>query len=222
MWWNTSTKILKRYTGSGWSAAIEDQKAIEAYGLAENAEDLADQKRRVFVATPYPPYDVGDLWDRGGAEGLWRCKTSRTSGSYSSTDWQRAADVTDEIVSAMAYEEMVSLAKLDSTIIQGGYIKTSLIQTGAIVITGLSGASTFTAYDTSRVAGTAASTIKTNAANGATFTSSDAGSLAYRNNVSTAQLDSTIISGGYIKTSLIETGAIVIGDLSGADSFNCL
>jgi hypothetical protein len=70
-----------------------------------------------------------------------------------------------------------------------------------------------TAYDTARVNGTAASTVKTNAANGATFTSSDAGSLAYRNDVSTAQLDSTIIVGGYLKTSLIEAGAIVASKL---------
>ncbi|HCK23763.1 MAG TPA: hypothetical protein DHW31_03115 [Bacteroides graminisolvens] len=34
---------------------------------------------------------------------------------------------------AMAYQDMVSLAKLDSTIVEGGYIKTSLIDANAII-----------------------------------------------------------------------------------------
>jgi len=218
MWWNTSTKILKRYTGSGWSAAIEDQKAIEAYGLAEDAEDLADQKRRVFVATPYPPYDVGDLWDRGGAYGLWRCKTSRASGSYYSTDWQRAADVTDEIVGAMAYEEMVSLAKLDETIVSGGYIKTSLIETGALFIGDFSGAGAFAEKDFLNYT----ELTGTKPPSDADKTSDIVGSMAYYDTVTAAMEDETIIIGGYINTNMIEVGSITFdkfGDLTGQVNF---
>jgi hypothetical protein len=219
MWWNTSTKILKRYTGSGWSAAIEDQKAIEAYGLAENAEDLADQKRRVFVATPYPPYDVGDLWDRGGAYGLWRCKTSRASGSYYSTDWQRAADVTDEIVGAMAYEEMVSIAKLDSTVIQGGYIKTSLIQTSAIVIGDLSGADTFTSHDTTTVAGCPASTVAGWRYGTTTYIN---GGGIYTNTITANQIQAGTITAnsGIIANAAITTANIANADITTAKIAN--
>lgn len=89
MWYSSSTKLLKRYSKSGttfsWTT-IEDQKAIDAYAAASNAQDTADGKRRVFVATPYPPYDIGDLWVNG--MDLRRCQTKKTSGqTYNVNDW---------------------------------------------------------------------------------------------------------------------------------------
>ena len=96
MWYNSSTKLLKCYrqtfrfvNGTGtvvyiWQT-IEDKKAIDAYDAASKAQDTADGKRRVFVAQPYPPYDVGDLWVDG--EELRRCITARASGSWNTNDW---------------------------------------------------------------------------------------------------------------------------------------
>lgn len=107
MWYNTDTKQLFRWvviysttTGPAvgpppttkWKQ-IEDQKAIDAYAAAQNAQDTADGKRRVFVATPYPPYDVGDLWLTGSkTDGqLFRCIVARAEGeSYVVTDWAEA------------------------------------------------------------------------------------------------------------------------------------
>lgn len=96
MWYNSSTKLLKCYrqtfrfvNGVGMVAyiwqTIEDKKAIDAYDAASKAQDTADGKRRVFVAQPYPPYDVGDLWVDG--KELRRCITARASGSWSTNDW---------------------------------------------------------------------------------------------------------------------------------------
>jgi hypothetical protein len=96
MWYNSSTKLLKCYrqtfrfvNGIGTVAyiwqTIEDKKAIDAYDAASKAQDTADGKRRVFVAQPYPPYDVGDLWVDG--KELRRCITERASGSWSTNDW---------------------------------------------------------------------------------------------------------------------------------------
>ena len=96
MWYNSSTKLLKCYrqtfrfvNGMGtvvyiWQT-IEDKKAIDAYDAASKAQDTADGKRRVFVALPYPPYDVGDLWVDG--KDLRRCITARSSGSWNTNDW---------------------------------------------------------------------------------------------------------------------------------------
>lgn len=96
MWYNSSTKLLKCYrqtfrfvNGTGtvvyiWQT-IEDKKAIDAYDAASKAQDTADGKRRVFVAQPYPPYDVGDLWVDG--QELRRCITARSSGSWNTNDW---------------------------------------------------------------------------------------------------------------------------------------
>ncbi len=49
-----------------------DQTALDAYEAASKAQDTADGKRRVFVSTPYAPYDIGDLWVNGAD--LRRCK----------------------------------------------------------------------------------------------------------------------------------------------------
>ena len=103
MWYNTNSKILQCYrekvlTGAGgvpsrlclWEI-IEDKKAIDAYEAASNAQDTADGKRRVFVSTPYPPYDVGDLWVNG--KDLRRCQTKKVQGqSYNINDWVIAVD----------------------------------------------------------------------------------------------------------------------------------
>lgn len=96
MWYNSSAKLLKCYrqtfrfvNGIGMVAyiwqTIEDKKAIDAYDAASKAQDTADGKRRVFVAQPYPPYDVGDLWVDG--KELRRCITARASGSWNTNDW---------------------------------------------------------------------------------------------------------------------------------------
>jgi len=98
MWWNTSTKKLKRYSGTAWSAEIEDQKALDAYSNAATAQDTADGKRRVFTAEPTTPYDVGDLWSAGPSGDLKKCKTARASGAYVAGDWELASkyDLTSE------------------------------------------------------------------------------------------------------------------------------
>ncbi len=108
MWYNSSTKTLKRYcrntftTSTGlatelffWTT-IEDQKAIDAYEAASQAQDTADRKRQVFVARPAGPYDVGDLWLRAWTDStgvarkdLYRCVTARASG-FNSNDWAEA------------------------------------------------------------------------------------------------------------------------------------
>lgn len=102
IWYNPSNKTLKRWyvvfddeSGSFMFAEwrkIEDADAIAAYEAAAAAQDTADGKRRVFVATPYPPYDVGDLWLTGGKTNgqLFRCVTARDTGSYRASDWAEA------------------------------------------------------------------------------------------------------------------------------------
>lgn len=85
MWFGTDKNTLWRYSGSYTWQQIQDQKAIDAYNAASKAQDTADGKRRVFVTTPYPPYDIGDLWVNG--QDLRRCITNRTTGSYIANDW---------------------------------------------------------------------------------------------------------------------------------------
>lgn len=92
LWYDTSTKKLYRYIGpssNNWGT-VEDAIAIAAMEDASKAKDTADGKRRVFLTTPYTPYDAGDLWTDG--TNLRRCTTTRASGSYNSNDWGLATN----------------------------------------------------------------------------------------------------------------------------------
>lgn len=91
LWYNTNSKILQRYVGpsSNTWERIYDADAIAAAEAASTAQDTADGKRRVFLRTPYPPYDAGDQWIEYNGSGSMRiCVQSRKSGSYISSDWQ--------------------------------------------------------------------------------------------------------------------------------------
>lgn len=138
MWYNSSTKELKTYqqktvtlpNGSlrrlwGW-VLVEDKKAQDAYDAASIAKDTADGKRRVFVAQPYPPYDVGDLWVDG--KELRRCVTSRESGTYQVNDW----------VVAVYYDNT-------KTTIDGGIVTSGTIQVAGdekSILAGITGVGT--------------------------------------------------------------------------------
>ena len=83
--------------GSTWKwQAIKDSDIDEALQQAATAQDTADGKRRVFTSTPTPPYDVGDLWAQGDSGDIMRCIRSRSSGNYTSSDWDKASKYTDD------------------------------------------------------------------------------------------------------------------------------
>ena len=83
--------------GSAWNwQLVQDTDNTLAMQKAAEAKDTADSKRRVFTATPYPPYDVGDLWVGNDTSDLMRCQRSRQSGAYDSSDWIKAVKYTDD------------------------------------------------------------------------------------------------------------------------------
>ena len=126
LWYNTSTKILQRFSASFTWEKIEDAKAIAAAQAAAKAQDTADGKRRVFVNTPVPPYDVGDLWTNGIF--LKRCITSRSSGSYVASDWGEATN----------YDNT-------KTTIDGGIVTSGTVQlagAGGSILAGITGEGT--------------------------------------------------------------------------------
>ena len=69
---------------------ITDTATTKALALAGKAQDTADGKRRVFVDTPYPPYDKGDLWSRGSNYPLMICVVPKASGAYEEGDFDYA------------------------------------------------------------------------------------------------------------------------------------
>jgi len=139
---NLSTGRSWRWTKSGttykWTE-ITDTATVEALKKAGQAQDTADSKRRVFVATPYPPYDIGDLWVQGANGDIMRCQTARTqSGYYNAADWVKASKYTDD--SGLNnfingdYKTLKDNAVLKETIIEGGFLKNEMIDTNTLVV----------------------------------------------------------------------------------------
>lgn len=87
---------------------ITDSDITKALQEASKAQDTADAKRRVFVSTPYPPYDKGDLWTQGASGDIMTCVNGRQSGSYSSADWEKLNKYIDQAAANAAASNAVS------------------------------------------------------------------------------------------------------------------
>lgn len=88
-------RYMKVDTSYQW-VRVKDADIVSAMETASKAQDTADGKRRNFITTPVPPYDVGDLWTQGNDGDLMRCRTARTSGNFVSSDWVKATKYTDD------------------------------------------------------------------------------------------------------------------------------
>lgn len=88
----------------GWIEEINGELA-EVLAIANAAQDTADSKRRVFVTTPYPPYDNGDLWLNN--EEIYVCQISKAEGeTYATKDFITATKYTDDTVANQVGEEL--------------------------------------------------------------------------------------------------------------------
>jgi len=80
---------------------ITDTDVTSALANAQTAQDTADGKRRVFVVTPTPPYDVGDLWAEGSSGDIKKCATAKATGAaYDVNDWVVASKYTDDTLAS--------------------------------------------------------------------------------------------------------------------------
>lgn len=144
-------------TGTYYWNHISDDAVAKALADAAHAQDTADHKRRVFTSTPYPPYDIGDLWvnatypenttPKTYENDILRCSTAKSdTGSFSISDWTRSSKYTDDSkfngyinqilngTGASGDTETVANAIKniknalnEGTIIDGGLVLTSLI-----------------------------------------------------------------------------------------------
>lgn len=106
LFYNTDQASGKAYRwakdGDAWAwALLQDADVSAALAAAKQAKDTADGKRRTFISTPVPPYDVGDLWTQGDAGELLVCTTAKASGAaFAAGDWASAADYTAQAAEA--------------------------------------------------------------------------------------------------------------------------
>lgn len=88
-------RFMKQGSTYKWEL-IKDTEVTKALKDAQDAIDLADSKRRVFVTTPKAPYDIGDLWIKSDGE-LMRARTAKVKdGVFSEVDWIVATKYTDD------------------------------------------------------------------------------------------------------------------------------
>lgn len=99
----------KNTSGNYFWNQVADSDSVKALQKAAAAQDTADQKRRVFVTTPYTPYDVGDMWTAGPTGDIMRCIKARATGNYAASDWDKASKYTDD-TAALAAQAAASAA----------------------------------------------------------------------------------------------------------------
>lgn len=98
IWYNTSVSVQKsyRWNGSTWQE-MKTSPPDEVF-------DEIDGKAQIFVSQPSPPYAVGDLWFNSTTSDIMTCINSRTSGSYSASDWQKRNKYTDDTAANAAQQ----------------------------------------------------------------------------------------------------------------------
>nr|DAN96375.1 MAG TPA: Putative tail protein [Caudoviricetes sp.] len=126
---------------------IKDSQIDKAMNDASNAQDTADSKRRVFVTTPAPPYDVGDLWTQGKSGDLMRCKVAKASGVFVTTDWEKAVKYTDDsavddlnesLTQEDIFNRLTNNGKSQGIYIEDGdlYVNATYIKSGKLTLGG--------------------------------------------------------------------------------------
>ena len=137
----------------GWHwHKIADSDAVKALQMAAQAQTTADGKRTIFTQQPTTPYKKGDLWVKEGSGSnvtdTFYCKTDRTTGSFTASDWASATAAAQALnaannalslaeqsieeaeiarAQAEASEYITAVLNSGSTDIQGGLILSNVL-----------------------------------------------------------------------------------------------
>ena len=128
-----SYRFMKTGEGKFEWTLIQDSDIQNALTTANNAQDTADNKRRVFVTTPVPPYDIGDLWVQGANGDIMRCATARVSGDYNSEDWEKASKYTDD-TAVEELDESLNQQEVFDRLTNGGTAQGIYMENGQLYI----------------------------------------------------------------------------------------
>lgn len=97
---------------------VPDTAVAEALALANAASDTADSKRRVFTATPYTPYDNGDLWFYNHE--IYICQISKpATETYAEGDFIIATKYTDDTLATQVGDNLEIVRGTVTTIQEG-------------------------------------------------------------------------------------------------------
>lgn len=142
IFYNTITKKMFRFVKIddtySWES-FDDPDIKVALDAALTAQDTADGKRRVFLVTPTPPYDEGDMWVTSTTNGKGEikiCKTPRQSGAFSSADWISPSYVdSDDVNNAISeYDTSLGQPEVFNKLTNNGKNKGIYIQDGELYV----------------------------------------------------------------------------------------
>lgn len=142
IFYNTNTKKMFRFVkidGTYSWESFDDPDIKAALDAASTAQDTADGKRRVFLVTPTPPYDEGDMWVTSTTDGKGEikiCKTPRQSGAFSSADWISPSYVdSDDVSNAISeYDTSLGQPEVFNKLTNNGKNKGIYIQNGELYV----------------------------------------------------------------------------------------
>lgn len=142
IFYNTSTKKMFRFVkiDSAYSWESFDNPDIKAaLHAASTAQDTADGKRRVFLVTPKPPYDRGDMWVTSTTDGKGEikiCKTPKQSGAFSPANWISPSYVdSDDVDNAISeYDISLGQPEIFNKLTNNGKNKGIYIQDGELYV----------------------------------------------------------------------------------------
>lgn len=142
IFYNTTTKKMFRFVKIdgvySWEN-FDDPDIKAALDAASTAQDTADGKRRVFLVTPKPPYNEGDMWVTSTTDGKGEikiCKTPRQSGVFFSADWISPSYVdSDDVDNAInEYDTSLGQPEIFNKLTNNGKNKGIYIQNGELYI----------------------------------------------------------------------------------------
>lgn len=129
LWYNTKTNLTYIYNGNGWDEFTGD--------VPDEVWDKIDGKSQIFIKTPVPPYNTGDLWFTESKE-LFTCIQDRKEGeSFNSADWEKKVNYTDDTTANGVKSDLEKLAHVlgyNGTTITGTYIYSPHILGGELSI----------------------------------------------------------------------------------------
>lgn len=140
LWYDTRDNHIYMYTGSGWTEASAPKEVFDAI----------DGKAQIFVGSnaPNPPYYVGDLWFQSSSSGIKVCITTRETGGYRASDWDKRDNYIDQAAANSAasaaveaqsqmdiYNKLAGKYPNEGLYIENGhiYFNASYIKTGSLL-----------------------------------------------------------------------------------------
>ena len=146
--WTTATEKSK-HVGDLWYKTTDDTTwyygydsgtqtyAWEQQNVPQAVFDEIDGKAQIFISQPTVPYYQGDLWCQGSNGDILTCTTTRTSGSYTASDWAKEnnyVDSSDVSNAISAYDTNLNQTAVFNKLTNNGAIQGIFMQNGQLYV----------------------------------------------------------------------------------------